>query len=202
LIFLPGFSTAETLSTVSGRGVGMDVVKKTIQNLGGKINVSSQYGQGCTVTLTLPLTLAVLDGMLVRCGGSHYVIPIINIIETLRPSASQVSYLLGGAAVLHLRTATIPLIFLGRIFNIQGACTNPCHAIVVILETETGGIVGLVVDELEGQQQVVIKSLETNYEAIPGISAATIMGNGSVYPILDVNVLCHSKVQPMRQSGG
>lgn len=189
LIFLPGFSTAVEVTNISGRGVGMDVVKKSIQSLGGRIVIQSIEGKGCKFTLTLPLTLAVLDGMIVSCGSHLYIIPLINIIETLRPNRSQISNLVGCHDILNLRTNTIPLLYLHEIFNIPGAITDPCEAIVVIVEAEGGELLGLVVDELHKQQQVVIKSLEENYDPLPGVSAATILGNGNVSMILDITAL-------------
>lgn len=189
LIFLPGFSTATEVTNISGRGVGMDVVKKSIQALGGRVSITSTEGKGCKFTLTLPLTLAVLDGMIASVGGQQYIIPIINIIETLRPSKSQVSSLIGCHDIMLLRKNTISLVYLHEIFNIPNAIHEPWNAIVVVVESEGGELIGLVVDELHKQQQVVIKGLEDNYDPIPGISAATILGNGNVSMILDVAVL-------------
>ncbi len=189
LIFHPGFSTASSVTNISGRGVGMDVVKKSIQALGGRISIQSIEGQGCTFSLLLPLTLAVLDGMIVTVGDECYVIPLIHILETLRPTPQQVSKLVGGLSLLDLREKNIPLIYLHDIFNISKAILNPTEGIVVVLETEGGEQMGLVVDDIVSQQQVVLKSLEANYDPIPGISAATILGNGRVSLILDVNML-------------
>lgn len=189
LIFLPGFSMATEITNISGRGVGMDVVKKSIQALGGRVSISSIEGKGCKFTLTLPLTLAVLDGMIASVGNQQYIIPIINIIETLRPSKAQVSSLIGCHDIMLLRKNTISLVYLHEIFNIPNAIHDPWNAIVVVVESEGGELIGLVVDELHKQQQVVIKGLEDNYDPIPGISAATILGNGNVSMILDVAVL-------------
>lgn len=189
LIFHPGFSTASSITNISGRGVGMDVVKKSIQALGGRISIDSVEGKGCTFNLLLPLTLAVLDGMIVRAGRECYVIPLVHIIETLRPTEKQVYPLVGGADLLDLRQKNIPLIFLHRLFNIPEAIEDPTKGIVVVIETENGQHIGLVVDEILTQQQVVLKSLEANYDPIPGISAATILGTGRVSLILDVNML-------------
>lgn len=189
LVFLPGFSTAQEVTNISGRGVGMDVVKRSIQSLGGRINITSIEGVGCTFTLTLPLTLAVLDGMIVTCADENYIIPIINIIETVRPGSDQVTRIVGLHDILHLRGQNIPLVYLHKLFNIQNAIHDPASAIVVVVETEGGELIGLVVDELLNQQQVVIKSLEENYDPIGGISAATILGNGRVALILDVSAL-------------
>ncbi len=193
LIFHPGFSTADSVTNISGRGVGMDVVKKSIQALGGRISIQSVEGQGCQFNLLLPLTLAVLDGMIVKAGDECYVIPLINILETLRPSKKQVSTLVGGVDILDLREKNIPLIYLHDIFSLSNATRVSTEGIVVVLETEGGENIGLVVDEIVTQQQVVLKSLEANYDPIPGISAATILGNGRVSLILDVNMLHRMK---------
>lgn len=189
LIFHPGFSTAASVTNISGRGVGMDVVKQNIQALGGRISIQSTEGKGSRFTLTLPLTLAVLDGMIVRTGNEIYVIPLINIIETLRPSKNQISHLVGGHDILELRNNTIPLIYLYKTFNVTNAIQSPLNGIIVVVETEGNELVGLVVDDILSQQQVVIKSLEANYDPILGISGATILGNGRVSLIVDVNAL-------------
>ena len=189
LIFHPGFSTASSITNISGRGVGMDVVKKSIQALGGRISIDSVEGKGCTFNLLLPLTLAVLDGMIVRAGRECYVIPLVHIIETLRPTQKQIYSLVGGGELLDLRQKNIPLIFLHRLFNIPESIEDPTQGIIVVIETENGQHIGLVVDEILTQQQVVLKSLEANYDPIPGISAATILGTGRVSLILDVNML-------------
>jgi len=189
LIFMPGFSTAEQVSAISGRGVGMDVVKKNIQNAGGRVSISSVLGQGSIFTLTLPLTLAVLDGMVVRAADETYVLPLSNIIECLRPRPKDLHAVVGGGDVLHIRGEYVPLIYLYRVFGVKGAVTDPSKGVVVMAETEDGGKVGIVVDELLGQQQVVIKSLESNYGEVEGIAAATILGNGRVALILDVSGL-------------
>jgi two-component system chemotaxis sensor kinase CheA len=187
LVFHPGFSTAAEVTNISGRGVGMDVVKKSIQALGGRITIHSVEGQGCSFNLLLPLTLAVLDGMLVKVGQECFVIPIIHIMETIRPPEKNVHKLVGNLEVLDARNKNIPLVYLHQVFGVEGAITDPTKGIVVIVETEGGEEVGLVVDELVAQQQVVLKSLEANYDPIAGISAATILGNGRVSLILDVN---------------
>lgn len=189
LIFLPGFSTAENVTNISGRGVGMDVVKRSIQGLGGRIHLQSVEGKGCNVVLSLPLTLAVLDGMVISCGSEIYIIPLVNILEIIRPSPNQITHLVGRTSILNLRKSTIPLVSLTQTFNITDGILDPSKGTVVIVETERG-IAGLVVSELLGQQQVVIKSLEANHEHVPGISAATIMGNGNVVPILDISAIC------------
>lgn len=189
LIFHPGFSTAAQVTNISGRGVGMDVVKKSIQALGGRITIQSVEGQGCIFNLMLPLTLAVLDGMLVTVGKECYVIPLIHILETIRPQRLNVHKLVGGMEILDVRNKNIPLVYLHQFFEVPDAISDPTEGIIVIVETEGGEEVGIVVDELIAQQQVVLKSLEANYDPIPGISAATILGNGRVSLILDVNAL-------------
>ncbi len=189
LIFAPGFSTADQVSNISGRGVGMDVVKKNIQNAGGRVTIDSVLGKGSTFTLTLPLTLAVLDGMVVAVGGDTFVLPLTNIIECLRPRPSDLHKVVGGGDVLHIRGEYVPIVHLHRLFAVRAAVADPCRGVVVMAESEEGGKVGILVDELLGQQQVVIKSLEANYQPIDGIAAATILGNGRVALILDVSGL-------------
>ena len=189
LIFHPGFSTAAEVTNVSGRGVGMDVVRRNILSLGGRISVKSEAGKGSKFTLSLPLTLAVLDGMIVGVGSEKYVIPVNSIIESVRPNSSEVMKLPGDTSVVRIRGEYIPLIPTGELFATPGAELDPTKALVVIVETDGGNQAGIVVDHLIGQQQVVIKSLETNYQAIEGISAATILGNGQVCLIVDIDGL-------------
>ena len=160
LIFLPGFSTADTVTDVSGRGVGMDVVKRNIQALGGRITVESRAGRGSRFLLSLPLTLAILDGMAVAVGPETYIIPLTNIMESLRPKPDSIHAVVGRGDVLAIRGEYVPLTYLHRRFQVPGAVTNPCQGIVVIVESEGTARVGLVVDELLGQLQVVVKSLE------------------------------------------
>jgi two-component system chemotaxis sensor kinase CheA len=186
LIFLPAFSTADVVSNISGRGVGMDVVKRNVQSLGGRITVQSRFGAGSRFTLSLPLTLAVLDGMVVSVGKETFIIPLTAIIESLRPQAADIHPVVGRGLVLALRGEYLPLTHLHRCFAISDAITDPCRGIVIIVESESAGRVGVMVDELLGQQQVVVKSLEANYESVDGISGATILGNGRVALILDI----------------
>ncbi|MGJ5179362.1 chemotaxis protein CheA [Bradyrhizobium oligotrophicum] len=186
LIFLPAFSTAEVITSISGRGVGMDVVKRNVQALGGRISVRSRFGHGSSFTLSLPLTLAVVDGMVVSVGRETFIIPLVAIVENLRPQAAEIHPVVGRGHVLALRGEYLPLIYLHRVFSIGGAIDDPCRGIVIIVQSESAGRVGIVVDELLGQQQVVVKSLEANYEPVEGISGATILGNGRVALILDV----------------
>ncbi len=186
LIFLPGLSTVDQVSNISGRGVGMDVVRSNIQRMGGRVSIRSTPGQGSAFTLALPLTLAVLDGMTVRVGDEIYVIPLANIIESLRPTARDVHSLAGGGHVLRIRGEYVPLVDVGRLFGVPNAASDASKSLVVLVEAGPGDKVGLVLDEIVGQQQVVIKSLEVNYQALPGLSGATILGNGRVALILDV----------------
>jgi two-component system chemotaxis sensor kinase CheA len=184
LIFMPGFSTAETVSDISGRGVGMDVVRRNIQDLGGRINLKSERGKGMVIQLTLPLTLAVMDGMVVRVGQETYVLPMAAIVECLRPGQSEVHNLLGTHGTLHLRGEIVPMVHLGDALGVP-SLLNSGDGVVIIIEAGEGIKLGLAVDDLLGHQQVVIKSIEENYGTVPGIAAATILGNGRVAFILD-----------------
>ena len=200
LIFLPGFSTAEAVTDVSGRGVGMDVVKRNIQALGGRITVESRAGRGSRFLLSLPLTLAILDGMAVAVGPETYIIPLTNIMESLRPKPDSIHAVVGRGDVLAIRGEYVPLTYLHRRFQVPGAVTDPCQGIVVIVESEGTARVGLVVDELLGQLQVVVKSLEANYGPVPGVGGATILGDGRVALILDVSRLDDRKLDRPHQA--
>lgn len=189
LIFAPGFSTAQSVTDVSGRGVGMDVVRRNINNLGGRISVQSSFGKGTRFTLTIPLTLAVLDGMLVALGSETYILPLTSIVESFRPTLEQFRALAGGGEVVAMRGEYIRLIRVHRLFNVPEAISDPCKGLVVVTETANGGKVGLLIDELIGQQQVVIKSIQENFDPVPGVSGATILGNGRVALILDIEQL-------------
>lgn len=195
LIFQPGFSTAEVVTDVSGRGVGMDVVRRNISSLGGRIEVSSTPGQGSVFTIVLPLTLAIVDGMGVRVGDQTYIIPLVNIVESMQPPEKSVKTL-GKDVLLHVRDYYWPVLPLYQKMNVKPDCVDPEKAIVVLVETSKRRF-GLMVDELVGQQQVVIKSLEKHYRRIPGVAGATIMGDGSVALILDVESLASSVVDPV-----
>ena len=186
LIFLPGFSTADSVSNVSGRGVGMDVVRRNVQALGGRVTVDSREGVGSRFILSLPLTLAVLDGMAVAVGKETYIVPLTNIIESLRPQAAHIHPIVGAGDVLAVRGEYVPLIYLHRAFGVPGAVSDPSLGIVVIVECDGEKRIGLVVDELLGQRQVVVKSIEANYDPIEGIGGATILGSGRVALILDI----------------
>lgn len=194
LIFAPGFSTAQSITDVSGRGVGMDVVRRNINNLGGRISVQSSFGKGTRFTLTIPLTLAVLDGMLVALGAETYILPLTSIVESFRPTSEQFRALAGGGEVVAMRGEYIRLIRIHQLFNVPGAITDPCKGLVVVTETANGGKVALLIDELIGQQQVVIKSIQENFDPVPGVSGATILGNGRVALILDIEQLKMLKI--------
>ncbi len=197
LIFLPGFSTANTVSDISGRGVGMDVVKRSIHSLGGRISIASRPGQGSTFTMSLPLTLAVLDGMVVTVAGQTLVIPLTAIVETLLPRASAVHSLGGSARVIGVRNSFIPLVDVGQVLGYRHEAADPKSGIALLVETEGGARSALLVDAIQGQRQVVIKSLEANYGRVPGIAAATILGDGRVALILDVDaVVGGSRIDP------
>lgn len=189
LIFLPGFSTAETVTDVSGRGVGMDVVKRSIQALGGRISISSVPGKGSTFTLSLPLTLAVLDGMVVGAAEQTLVAPLSAIVESLTPRVEDIHYVGGHDAVIRFREEFVPLVDVGRVMGFRDDATPLMGGVVMIVETEAGSRAALLVDAINGQRQVVIKSLETHYRHVDGVSAATILGDGSVALILDIDAL-------------
>ena len=184
LVFLPGFSTAESVTNISGRGVGMDVVKRNIQKLGGRVGLRSEPGKGSTIVLTLPLTLAVLEGMIVRSGDESYVIPISNIVECRTSWRNDVSTIPGSGQVLKSRYGYVSLIHLSDVFK-SIASGNADQSVAVIAEIEGGRHVAIVIDEIIGQQQVVIKSITENIAAVAGIAGATILGDGRVALILD-----------------
>ena len=188
LIFAPGFSTAEVVTDVSGRGVGMDVVKRNITAMNGVVEIRSALGYGTTISIALPLTLAILDGMSVSLGNSIYVIPLNLIVETLQPRAEDIKTVTGEGRMVHVRGEYLPIIALHSLFNHHTDITDPTLGVLVLLESD-GKKSALFVDRLVGQQQVVIKSLETNYRKVPGISGATIMGDGGVALILDVSAI-------------
>ncbi|QGU89697.1 chemotaxis protein CheA [Erwinia sorbitola] len=188
LIFAPGFSTAEQVTDVSGRGVGMDVVKRNIQEMGGHVEISSKQGKGTTIRILLPLTLAILDGMSVRVANEVFILPLNAVMESLQPLSDDLKALAGGERVLEVRGEYLPLVELWNVFEVQGAKTEATQGIVVILQS-AGKRYALLVDQLIGQHQVVVKNLESNYRKVPGISAATILGDGSVALIVDVSAL-------------
>ncbi|MEF2548964.1 chemotaxis protein CheA [Aurantimonas sp. E1-2-R+4] len=189
LIFMPGFSTASEISELSGRGVGMDVVKRSIQALGGRVSITSKPGKGSTFTMSLPLTLAVLDGMIVTVGDQTAVVPLTAIIETLQPKPEEVKGFGGDARLIKVRDAFLPLVDVGRELAYTTTPTNATTGVAILVEAENGTRSALLVDAIQGQRQVVIKSLEANYRRVPGIAAATILGDGRVALILDVDVI-------------
>jgi two-component system chemotaxis sensor kinase CheA len=204
LIFLPGFSTAEQVSDISGRGVGMDVVRRNIQDIGGRISLKSERGRGMTLQLALPLTLAVMDGMVIRVGRETYVVPMSAIIECLRPSPADIHGLVGTQGMLKLRGELLPVVSLGDLLDVSAVDSDAAGSVVIITEAGEDLRFGLRVDELCGHQQVVIKSIEESYGSIPGIAAATILGNGRVAFILDTEKLYElaSTQMPSLQAGG
>ncbi|KXU89649.1 chemotaxis protein CheA [Paraburkholderia monticola] len=188
LIFLPGFSTAEQVTDVSGRGVGMDVVKRNIQSMGGHVEITSHAGKGSTTRIVLPLTLAILDGMSVKVGNEIFILPLNFVMESLQPRAEDIYTVANGERVVRVRGEYLPLVALHEVFNVSDAKQEPTQGIVTIMQTE-GRRFAMLIDELVGQQQVVVKNLETNYRKVHGISAATILGDGSVALIVDVAAL-------------
>ncbi len=186
LIFMPGFSTAEQLTDISGRGVGMDVVRRNIQSLGGNIEIISELGKGTTIAIHLPLTLAILDGQSVAVGDETYIVPLVSIIESINITERMLNKVAGKGETFRLRNQYLPVIRMREIFNVtSGDLTKSKEGVLVVVEGQ-GELCCLLVDELLGQQQVVIKSLEANYRRVEGVSGATILGDGSVALILDV----------------
>ncbi|MCG3137448.1 MAG: hypothetical protein HJJLKODD_01293 [Phycisphaerae bacterium] len=203
LIFAPGFSTAQVISDISGRGVGMDVVRRNIQELRGKIEIQSEIGVGTTFTISLPLTLAIIDGMVVRAGEERFIIPTIVIEQALRPTPNMITTVQQRGQMLSVRGRLIPLIQLGQVFDMDGYI-NPCEAMVVIAITENREV-GIVVNELIGQQQVVIKTLGEKFQHLRGVSGGAILGDGRVGLILEVSGLenvFRSYYQPMLDHSG
>jgi len=198
LIFKPGFSTAGQVSNISGRGVGMDVVRRSIMDLGGRIVISSNPGSGSRFSLTLPLTLAVLDGMVVAVGEQTFVLPLTHIVESLKPREQDIRPFGRDRTLLKVRDTYVPLVNVGALLGVAGADTDPWCGVVILVESEGCGRLALAVDQILGQRQVVIKSFETNYRNIEGIAAATILGDGRVALILDVDGI----VSRCRRQGG
>lgn len=191
LIFAPGFSTAAEVTDVSGRGVGMDVVKRNVQSLGGRIDIESRAGQGATFTIHLPLTLAIVDGMCVAVGNQTFIVPLVHIVESMQPATKDIKTLAGDDQLLHVRNEYWPILPLYKVMQLDAQFSDASKGIVVLIET-TKYRFALFVDALVGQQQVVIKSLEQHYKRVHGIAGATIMGDGSVALILDVESLALS----------
>ncbi|OYU69129.1 MAG: chemotaxis protein CheA [Alphaproteobacteria bacterium PA2] len=197
LIFLPGFSTADVVSDISGRGVGMDVVRRSIHGLGGRISISSEPGKGSKFTMSLPLTLAVLDGMVVTSAEQTLVAPLSAIVESLTPRAEDIHYIGGKDAVIRIRETFVPLIDVAVALGFRDTPLEAGSGVAVLVESEGGGKAALLVEAIQGQRQVVIKSLEANYQQVEGIAAATILGDGRVALILDVDsLLSTSKRKP------
>jgi len=188
LIFKPGFSTAEKVTDVSGRGVGMDVVKRNIESLGGTVSIKTATGTGTTFTLKLPLTLAIIEGMTIRVGHETYILPMLSIVESIQPKPDTVKTVVGKGEVMNVRGTYHPMMRLYEVFDLEPEYKDPAKAILLILETE-GERVAVMVDEILGQQQVVIKSMEQNFRKVEGIAGATILGDGTVGFILDVRGL-------------
>ena len=198
LIFLPGFSTAKEVSNISGRGVGMDVVRRNIVDLGGRIVIGNTPRQGSRFSLTLPLTLAVLDGMVVAIGDQTFVLPLSHIVESLKPKPADI-HAFGGGRLLNVRNAYVPLLMTAQILGAKGATDPTEGGVVILVESQGTGRLALAVDAILGQRQVVIKSFETNYRHIEGIAAATILGDGRVALILDVDGIvsrCRTSLMP------
>ncbi|MBB3210939.1 two-component system chemotaxis sensor kinase CheA [Herbaspirillum sp. Sphag1AN] len=194
LIFEPGFSTADQVTDVSGRGVGMDVVKRNILAMGGAVDIRSVKGFGTTISISLPLTLAILDGMSIRIGHEVYILPLGYVVESLQPATQDIKDISGQGRVIKVRGEYLPLLPLYQIFNIEPTFTDPSQGLVVILESD-GKKAALFVDDLIGQQQIVVKNLESNYRKVAGISGATILGDGGVALIVDVAALLRSSRQ-------
>ncbi|MGQ8366536.1 chemotaxis protein CheA [Glaciecola sp. 1036] len=197
LIFEPGFSTAEAVTDVSGRGVGMDVVRRNIESIGGSVEIESHAGEGSVITIRLPLTLAIVDGMCVSVAGQTFVVPLTNIVESMQPTPDQLKRL-SNDHLLWVRGEYWPLVHLHKMMGIENAIAEPSDAIVVLVETSRKRF-GILVDNLEGQQQVVIKSLEQHFRRVPGVAGATIMGDGSVAMILDVESIANEVKSPADQ---
>ncbi len=201
LIFEPGFSTAAEVSDLSGRGVGMDVVRRNIKSLGGRIEIESEMGKGSCIRVHLPLTLAILDGQLVRVGNEVFIVPLVAIVESLQIKPDLVNRVSGNMELYRLREDNVPIIPIYREFSIEADKTDLDNALLVVVEGE-GSKIGLLVDDLLAQQQVVIKSLESNYRRVNGVSGATILGDGSVALILDIPGLISSASQNRRRPQG
>jgi len=196
LIFEAGFSTADQVTDVSGRGVGMDVVKRNIQSMGGRIDIESTFGSGTRISIRLPLTLAILDGLSVIVGDQMFIVPLNYITESLQPAATDIKTVSGQGRVVQVRGEYLPVIALHEFFNLRPSVTEIHKGILVILEAE-GHKAALFVDDLVGQHQVVIKSLESNYRRVQGASGATIMGDGKVALILDAAALVMASQQEL-----
>jgi two-component system, chemotaxis family, sensor kinase CheA len=185
LIFAPGLSTAEKVTDVSGRGVGMDVVRRNVESLRGRIDIASEEGKGSTFSIRLPLTLAVIDGLVVKVGKERYILPLTSIEQSLRPKAAQISTVQGRGELCKVRDSLLPIFRLHRMFKVEPRTINPCDAILVLVQDGMRRCC-LLVDDLLGQQQVVIKSLGKSAESVAGVSGGAILGDGTISLILDV----------------
>ena len=186
--FQPGFSTAKEITDISGRGVGMDVVRRNIEKLRGNIDVQSEKGRGTTITIGLPLTLAIIDGMVVRVGSEQYIIPTVSIQESFQPTRDEMSTVTGRGEMVHVRGSLVPLVRLYQMWNIEPDTADPTESLIVTVDNN-GERGCLMVDELIGQQQIVIKNLGEHFRDVRGLTGATILGNGRVGLILDVKGL-------------
>ncbi|WP_242494203.1 chemotaxis protein CheA [Salipiger sp. IMCC34102] len=192
LLFTPGFSTASAVTNLSGRGVGMDVVNSEIKKLGGRVSILSTPGEGSTISISLPLTLAVLDGMIVDVAGETLVVPISAITETIRPRSSQIRRIDRGTQTIYLRNTTVPIIDLGQVFGYADAPALDREGVLLLVEDDQGAQRALAVDRIYEQRQVVIKSLESNYGHVPWIAAATILGDGRIALIVDIDEITNT----------
>ncbi|WP_073977002.1 chemotaxis protein CheA [Erythrobacter donghaensis] len=197
LIFAPGFSTAAQVSSISGRGVGMDVVKQNVKELGGRITIESVPGKGTTFSLALPLTLAISDGMIVQVGDQSLVIPLTHVIESLRPTPADVKGMGTRAQMLNARGSFVPIVPLGVLTGADGAVSNPCDGVLVLVETEGHGRAALLVDAIADQRQFVIKALDAHYRQIDSVAGATILGNGKVALIVDVDFIASNAARSL-----
>jgi two-component system, chemotaxis family, sensor kinase CheA len=188
LIWEPGFSTADRVSDVSGRGVGMDVVRKNISLLGGSIELDSAAGYGTRVSVRLPLTLAIMDGMSVGVGGETYILPLGSVVESLQIESNTIQTIGGTGRVVRVREEYMPVVAMDDVFSVARQPGTAGREIMVVVEAD-GARTALLVDELLGQHQVVVKNLEANYRRVPGVSGATILGDGRVALIIDVSSL-------------
>jgi two-component system chemotaxis sensor kinase CheA len=193
VIFLPGFSTKDQVTDTSGRGVGMDVVKRNVAGLNGSVTFTSEPGIGSRMRIRLPLTMAIIDGLTLRIGEQVFVLPLIEVVESLRPTRAQYQTLLGRGEVIRVRDKAVPLIRLHDVLGVAGAEADPCRALVCIVESR-GSPVGLLIDDILGQAQVVVKTLETNFHRVDGVMGATILGDGRVALILDVQAIARRAI--------
>ena len=199
LIFAPGFSTAQVISNVSGRGVGMDVVRQNVKDLGGRITIESEPGKGTTFTLTLPLTLAISDGMIVNVGDQTLVVPLTHVVESLRPQDSDVQGPGTDRQMLNVRGRFIPIVPVHRTIGAASALHSPKEGVLIVVDTQAAGQAALLVDAICDQRQFVIKSLDTHYRSVDGVAGATILGDGRVALILDVDgIVANSLAGPER----